>query len=98
VFPGFEITAATPGNIHLLCIFEPKTTSGEVSHVLTAVGLPPAKRVAVAKSTSAIGEVMKVVHGTAGIVIGVRALAVCSSRAACGIPTDSTFGSRRKHV
>ncbi|MEK7727279.1 MAG: TrlF family AAA-like ATPase [candidate division KSB1 bacterium] len=42
VFPGFEV-ASTEG-LHLLCLFDPRTTAEEVDHVITELRLPPKER------------------------------------------------------
>lgn len=70
VFPGLEITAKIPGNVHLLCLFEPGTPVNELSDTLTLLGLPVSARGAGCKSSCNLDAVLMIVQEQrSGIVI-----------------------------
>lgn len=74
VFPGFELTAKVPGNIHLLCIFEPDTPPMQVNDTLTLLRLPPDSRRPGAKSPCDLDQVIDIVQEQRhGLVIAAHA-------------------------
>jgi len=74
VFPGFEITTDSgKDGIHLICLFNPDTDSGELNHLLSLIGLTPAERFNSDNTPRAfnkgVHEVIEIVKNKGGICI-----------------------------
>ncbi len=69
VFPGFEIKAKHVSGVHFLCLFEPRRTAGEVSDVLTRLGLPVHDRSNDRKADCDLDKLLDIVGEERGIVI-----------------------------
>src|SRR3989338_3603288 len=74
IFPGFEITTDSgKDGIHLICLFNPNTNSGELDHLLSKIGLTPSERLNPDNTPRAfnrgVNEVIKIVREEGGICI-----------------------------
>ncbi|MEK6591366.1 MAG: TrlF family AAA-like ATPase [Nitrospinota bacterium] len=74
IFPGFEITTVSgKDGIHLICLFNPDTNSGELDHLLSNIELTPSERFNPDNTPRAfnkgVNEVIKIIRDKGGICI-----------------------------
>ena len=64
MFPGFEFEADVGKGMHVLCLFEPGTSTNDIDHILTecGVGRPRIDRGRLTKSTKRLPEILSVVQ------------------------------------
>ena len=64
VFPGFEFEADIGKGIHVICLFEPGTSTEEIDHILTecGVGRPRIENGLLAKSTKRLPDILNIVQ------------------------------------
>ena len=64
MFPGFEFEADVGKGMHVLCLFEPGTSTDDIDHILTecGVGRPRIDGERLAKSTKRLPEILSVVQ------------------------------------
>lgn len=64
LFPGFELEADVGKGMHVLCLFEPGTSTAEIDHILTecGVGRPRIEGERLAKSTKRLPDILSVVQ------------------------------------
>lgn len=64
LFPGFEFEADVGKGMHVLCLFEPGTSTDDIDHILTecGVGRPRIDGGRLAKSTKRLPEILSVVQ------------------------------------
>lgn len=64
LFPGFELEADVGKGMHVLCLFEPGTSTDDIDHILTecGVGRPRIEGERLAKSTKRLPDILSVVQ------------------------------------
>jgi ABC-type lipoprotein export system ATPase subunit len=64
LFPGFELEADVGKGMHVLCLFEPGTSTDEIDHILTecGVGRPRIEGNRLVKSTRRLPDILSVVQ------------------------------------
>jgi ABC-type lipoprotein export system ATPase subunit len=64
LFPGFEFEADVGKGMHVLCLFEPGTSSDDIDHILTecGVGRPRMEGERLAKSTKRLPDILSIVQ------------------------------------
>lgn len=64
LFPGFEFEADVGKGMHVLCLFEPGTSTDEIDHILTECGVrrPRTEGGRLAKSTKRLPDILKIVQ------------------------------------
>ncbi len=64
LFPGFELEADVGKGMHVLCLFEPGTSTDDIDHILTecGVGRPRIEGERLAKSTKRLSDILSVVQ------------------------------------
>lgn len=64
LFPGFELEADVGKGMHVLCLFEPGTSTDDIDHILTecGVGRPRIEGERLAKSTKRLPDILSIVQ------------------------------------
>jgi len=64
MFPGFEIDADVGKGMHVLCLFEPGTSTDDIDHILTecGVGRPRIEAGQLSKSTLRLPDILEIVQ------------------------------------
>jgi ABC-type lipoprotein export system ATPase subunit len=64
LFPGFELEADVGKGMHVLCLFEPRTSIDDIDHILTECGVcrPRIEGERLAKSTKRLPDILSVVQ------------------------------------
>jgi len=64
LFPGFEFEADVGKGMHVLCLFEPGTSTDDIDHILTecGVGRPRIEGERLAKSTKRLPDILSIVQ------------------------------------